>query len=169
MIEEGYAHMSKLNGYLLVYHVTFKKRKSQSIICFHKHSSWPLESWIISFLKHSFQTGSVCESGSMRSCSAIWTSIPETTRFPSAIGSSNSIQQTVHSTTWWSRNWKSRKIFCWIKTYSTWQSFLRVMEILLVWVSSSPSHFWIPGVRLISCFQWYRASPDMKIRDPGVR
>lgn len=53
--------------------------------------------------------------------------------------------------------------------YSAWQSFLRVIEVLLSWFTSCPSHIWNPGFRLISCFQRYRASPNNRTRDPGIK
>lgn len=53
--------------------------------------------------------------------------------------------------------------------YSAWQSFLRVTEVLLSWFTSCPSHIWNPGFRLISCFHRYRASPDNRTRDPGIK
>lgn len=43
------------------------------------------------------------------------------------------------------------------------------MEILRFWSISSPSHTWNPiCFLLISCFQLYLASPDMRMRDPGL-
>lgn len=49
------------------------------------------------------------------------------------------------------------------------QSFLSVMEVLRCWLISIPSHTWNPVFRFISCFQRYRASPDITTRDPGVK
>lgn len=37
--------------------------------------------------------------------------------------------------------------------YSILQSFLSVIEVLLFWSISCPSHIWNPGLRFISCFQ----------------
>lgn len=41
----------------------------------------------------------------------------------------------------------------WWRHYSILQSFLSVIEVLLFWSISCPSHIWNPGLRFISCFQ----------------
>lgn len=53
--------------------------------------------------------------------------------------------------------------------YLVGQSRLRVTDILLFWLISCPSHVWKPGLRFISCFHIYRASPHINTTEPGVR
>lgn len=53
--------------------------------------------------------------------------------------------------------------------YSVWHSLLRVREVLLFCWISLPCQIWYPGLRFIWCFHRYRASPHIRIKDPGVR